>query len=46
LAGAAFLAATVRDADAFFAGAALLAGVIVSSFPTTYAVGSLPRGSG
>jgi hypothetical protein len=31
---ATFFAATVRDAGAFFAAAPLLAGVIVSSFPT------------
>ena len=39
--GAAFAARVGRGGDAFFAAAALLAGVITSSFPTIEAVGPL-----
>jgi hypothetical protein len=46
LVGAAFLAGAGRDAGTFFAAVPLLAGVILSSFPTTEVAGSLRRGSG
>ena len=39
--GTAFLAAGGRDAGTFFAAVALLAGLIVSSFPTIELAGSL-----